>query len=436
MKRIMLLLCMAALLAVPAVCAADGVGVGVVPSATVKLNEMATAGDMTTFILSQGFGLKQGALSFTVEPVDPNDVAQGMTMNGRIEFAVSATVTTNGYSTTVSNLVMNFSGLLLNADRTRLAAISTGTVNGTLTCTNVDGTFDPGFTGSYSLKTTLAWVNDQPVSGTISPLNVIISGVTEEDNTDPENPVTVPVPVIASVAFPPIPFKFVSGDGVVPGGTADVNGIWTATYVAADLSCGGTATFNLNQTGSVITGTKYDNQDNECSDTATRQVTGAVTGNNVTLRFTSGVGTNIIITGILNADGTVSGTVKNSSGVVLAKWGAARNGSAPVGVTGTWSGTDHENQTNGDYPITFVWNQYGNIILGMVNGGGPLTGAVSGKTVTFTCRGDLGDKVTGSGAISGTMVDGAYPSGTTASGVWSSPSTSSSGTWNVTKEPT
>ncbi len=425
-KKFLIFSIFAVLLALPVISlASGGVGVGVAPSITLQaysLNNASSFSDSTTVMQIQKFILKNGVLSFSVNDVNYSDKTAGMTFKGQLQFAGGATYG----KTTLGNLFMNLSGLMLRPTKTGLTAMAlvrNGTLNGTADVTDVDSNGNPttntvSFSGSYAMNAALKLVNNQVVSGSIAP-SMIISGLNIPVVT--QNPVTLantttmqPAPVIMRATFAPIAFTVPTNGAGGGNGTINLSGVMNPVWVTSDLTCGGASTFNLAQTGNVLSGTKYDNQSNNCSDPTVYPVTGTVSASSFVMQFTGGNnGGTITVSGTLNADHTLSGVAKNSKGVIVAKWGAAEPGYTPGGVTGTWSVavSSHSLGTSSD---TVSLYQFGSTVLGSETGDqSGVIGSAASTTLTFSFLDGQGGKVNVKGAIpSGTLVSGSTISGT------------------------
>ena len=197
MKRFLILFILTAFLAIPAISMADNVtGAGVVPTLTIQANSIhyvQSGNNQSSVMTTQNFAFTRGALFFNVSSVDNSgggDAGKGQRFKAQVSFAGSASSTALGKTTTMSNMFMNMSGLVISADNKPSAAIGSGAVNGTFTAMdngtdsngNPDAPQNLSFTGSYKMNVALAgFVSDgqggtNPTSGTAT-ITIIIAGV-------------------------------------------------------------------------------------------------------------------------------------------------------------------------------------------------------------------------------------------------------------------
>jgi hypothetical protein len=212
-------------------------------------------------------------------------------------------------------------------------------------------------------------------------------------------------------------FLFLGGCGSSkPLPVWNITGSWY-TYYATTGTPGeqGPNLFTFTQTEDSLSGTTSQNQ----------QITGTVSGLDITFSWVGSDGATNTSTGKVSADGaTMSGTWTSSKGQ-SGTWHAIPNTSPKVNIAGNWNTYQTTTGTPGEQgPDLFTFTQSGNGLSGTTSQGQQITGTISGLSITFFWTGSDGATYTSTGTVSA--------DGVTMSGTWTG-SNGQSGTWRATK---
>ncbi|MGC2422990.1 MAG: hypothetical protein WA666_01390 [Nitrospirota bacterium] len=349
-----------------------GTGAGIVPSMTINAHSL-LANPSGVVFQREKFVCRQGFLTFTTSDVSPGNQMAGKNFKGEL---VMGSATTG--KTTLSNVFLNLSGLMLNDtlyNEAKSAAISTGAVNGSYTVTQPSATTTVSFAGSYSFKAEFG-----EKSGIVAPMSILISNVGPQGlapTPNFNNSTTImtsqiaPLPEIMNISLPAIPVEISSAP------PSNFAGIWSGTEVVTtnNYSSQNTIFFNLAQKGNFV----WDpNQVIPCVKS------GTVFGKDIIIKYYDNY-IDYTFMGSLNWDGTMSGTfTTGSNNGILGKWGAVLEGSRNRGVSGIWRITCKP--YNNSYSVSTnleLW-QFGNTVMAC-----GFDGTVSGSNIMFSTLGGM-----------------------------------------------
>lgn len=206
-----------------------------------------------------------------------------------------------------------------------------------------------------------------------------------------------------------------------------VSGEWRGIRVLDDPSKARRFSWSITQSGTAATGRISDGK-------GTGTISGTLINGSLSLTINEGDGSTIILTGLVHADGTMSGQFSNRTNGTTGKWGAAPIMIAPVGVTGKWSVNHSSCMGHGWGSETMYLNQYGGIVLGLTASGTAIDGTISGTSITLSFPDGDGS----GGTVTATETTNSATAPTTMSGTYKDyagvpPSFRDEGSWSAAR---